>query len=184
MEFRLTELGKIIAQAIEEVQPLAESAGVVVDAGPIDVELVVDSDRLLQVLTNLISNAIKFSSPGKRVTISVSERPTEVLVAVADEGRGIPADKREAIFERFQQVNSGDARDKGGTGLGLPIARTIVQQHGGRLWVESELGRGSTFTFSVPRSSTSSRAGPCSFARMIQPSRPMSGRSSRGQGSR
>ena len=65
-----------------------------------------------------------------------------MLVSVTDEGRGIPGDKLEAIFERFQQVDSSDARQKGGTGLGLPIARRIVQQHGGRIWAESEWGRG------------------------------------------
>lgn len=153
MESRLVSLGDIIAQAAEEMRSLAEGANLVIRSDSTDVELMADRDRLLQVLTNLISNAVKFSNPGGSITITVDERPHEVRVAVSDEGRGIPADKRDAIFERFQQVTFGDAREKGGTGLGLPIARSIVQQHGGRLWVASELGRGSTFTFSLPRGS-------------------------------
>jgi CheY-like chemotaxis protein len=73
-----------------------------------------------------------------------------VVFRVRDQGRGIPADRLESIFERFSQVDSSDARDKGGTGLGLAICRSIVQQHGGRIWVESDMGEGSTFTFTLP----------------------------------
>jgi signal transduction histidine kinase len=69
---------------------------------------------------------------------------------VRDQGRGIPADKLERVFERFQQVNSSDSRDKGGTGLGLPISRTIVEQHGGRMWAESTLGIGTTMIIELP----------------------------------
>jgi signal transduction histidine kinase len=72
------------------------------------------------------------------------------VIAVKDEGRGIPADKLEMVFERFQQVDASDSRQKGGTGLGLAICRSIVQQHGGRMWVESVLGEGSTFLLSLP----------------------------------
>lgn len=150
MERRLTNLGGIIRRAVEGMEPIAEKSGISILAPTVDLELVVDEDRILQVLTNLLSNAVKFSDPGDRVTVSVDISTGEVLVSVRDEGRGIPVDKRETIFERFQQVDSGDARQKGGTGLGLPISRSIIQQHGGRLWVESELGRGSTFTFSLP----------------------------------
>jgi len=73
-----------------------------------------------------------------------------ILIAVKDQGRGIPADKLEIIFERFQQVDASDSRHSGGTGLGLAICRSIVQQHGGRIWVESVLGEGSTFFLSLP----------------------------------
>ncbi len=96
-----------------------------------------DSDRILQVLTNLLSNAIKFSHEGQKVSLSASLNIEDkwVTVCVADSGRGIPEDKIGKIFERFGQVDASDSREKGGTGLGLPICKTIVEQHGGKLWV-------------------------------------------------
>jgi PAS domain S-box-containing protein len=144
-------LARLVGEVLESMQPLAESAGVKLDAAAASTPIVADPDRILQVLTNLVSNAVKFSSPGGIVSVRAEAREDDVLVSVRDEGRGIPGDKLESVFERFQQVDSSDAREKGGTGLGLPIARSIVQQHGGRLWVESELGKGSTFSFTLPR---------------------------------
>ena len=111
-----------------------------------------DPDRVLQTLTNLISNAVKFSAPDSVVLVGVEVRAGAATFRVTDHGRGIPADKRETIFERFQQVDASDSRDKGGTGLGLAICRSIVEQHGGRIWVEETEGGGSTFVFSVPTS--------------------------------
>jgi signal transduction histidine kinase len=102
-------------------------------------------------LTNLISNAIKFSPDGATVWLGADARGEEIVFAVRDEGRGVPPDKLELIFERFQQVDSSDAREKGGTGLGLAICRSIVEQHGGRIWAES-VGDGSTFQFTLPAS--------------------------------
>ena len=109
--------------------------------------------RLLQTLTNLLSNAIKFSSSGSKVWITVKKQGNEIMFMVKDQGRGIPPDKLETIFERFQQVDASDSRKKGGTGLGLAICRHIVEQHGGRIWVKSILGKGSTFFFTIPQSS-------------------------------
>jgi PAS domain S-box-containing protein len=145
------ELARLVREVLESMQSLAESAGVKLEATVGSTPIVADPDRILQVLTNLVSNAVKFSTPGGTVSVRAEARENEVLVSVHDEGRGIPSDKLEAVFERFQQVDSSDAREKGGTGLGLPIARSIVQQHGGRLWAESELGKGSTFSFTLPR---------------------------------
>jgi CheY-like chemotaxis protein len=102
------------------------------------------------VLTNLLSNAIKFSPSGTSVQVTVEPRDGEAVFRVADQGRGIPHDRLESIFERFQQVDSSDSRQKGGTGLGLAICRSIVGQHGGRIWAESEPGEGSTFIFTLP----------------------------------
>jgi len=110
-----------------------------------------DADRVVQVLVNLLSNAAKFSPPDALVEVIVEDRGPNALFQVRDRGRGIPADRLDDIFERFRQVDSSDARDKGGTGLGLAICRTIVQQHGGRIWVASEWGKGSTFFFTLPR---------------------------------
>ncbi|MET1007464.1 MAG: ATP-binding protein [Propionibacteriaceae bacterium] len=109
-----------------------------------------DPDRIVQVLTNLIGNAIKFSPRGGRVTVSSRPVDDAVEFAVTDEGRGIPPDKLSAIFDRFEQVDSSDSRERGGTGLGLTICRDIVRLHGGRIWAESVLGHGATFRFTVP----------------------------------
>jgi CheY-like chemotaxis protein len=104
----------------------------------------------MQMLTNLLSNAIKFSPAGTTVWLSAERWGEQLLVQVKDQGRGIPAEKLESIFERFQQVDVSDSRDKGGTGLGLAICRSIVHQHGGRIWAESTFGHGSTFSFTLP----------------------------------
>lgn len=114
-----------------------------------------DSDRLLQVLTNLLSNAIKFSPPESTVRIHAEATADSLLLKVTDEGRGIPADKLDTIFDRFQQVEPSDARQKGGTGLGLAICRTIVQQHSGSIWAQRNLGPGTTLNVILPRTSRS-----------------------------
>ncbi|NER31148.1 MAG: ATP-binding protein, partial [Symploca sp. SIO1C4] len=111
-----------------------------------------DPDKVVQILTNLLSNGIKFSPPQSKVWLAVEAKGKEVLFTVKDQGRGIPAEKLESVFERFQQVDVSDSRSKGGTGLGLAICRKIVQEHGGCIWVESELAQGSTFYFTLPRS--------------------------------
>lgn len=111
----------------------------------------VDSDRILQMLTNLLSNAIKFSPSGGVIHMEAYySAPGEATIEVRDHGRGIPSDKLELIFGRFQQVDASDARVMGGTGLGLAICRSIVTQHGGRIWAESELGSGARFLFTLP----------------------------------
>ncbi|TVQ62814.1 MAG: PAS domain S-box protein [Spirulina sp. DLM2.Bin59] len=117
---------------------------------PFPIYVWVDPDQILQTLTNLISNAIKFSERDRGIWINVTPHPDQVIFSVHDQGRGIPADKCEAIFGRFQQVDASDSREKGGTGLGLSICREIVQRHGGDIWVTSTLGEGSSFYFSIP----------------------------------
>ncbi len=156
----------LIEKAIETMQVMANRAEInfQVECDP-NLELFLDGDRIIQVLTNLLSNAIKFSPPASTVSISVQGRtlahhppgkldtdpaPSMILFAVQDQGRGIPENKMESIFERFHQVDASDSRKKGGTGLGLAICRSIIQQHGGRIWVESILNEGSTFYFTLP----------------------------------
>jgi signal transduction histidine kinase len=110
-----------------------------------------DPDRVLQMLTNLIGNAIKFSPNGGEIhLVARNLGDGEARIEVHDQGRGIPEDKLEVIFERFQQVDASDSRAMGGTGLGLAICRSIVQQHGGRIWAESAPGRGASFFFTLP----------------------------------
>jgi signal transduction histidine kinase len=130
---------------------MALDTSVVVDVQPYRAHLWGDPDRLVQVLTNLLSNAIKFSQAGATVRLSAHEEDDQLMIVVADSGRGIPPDKLEMIFRRFEQVDASDSRQQGGTGLGLAISRSIVRQHGGRIWAESTLGVGSTFYVSLPR---------------------------------
>jgi signal transduction histidine kinase len=108
-----------------------------------------DERRITQALLNLVGNAIKFTEAGE-VALKASAQDGAFQLAVADTGPGIAAKDQERIFEEFQQVDSSSTRRKGGTGLGLAISKKIVEMHGGRIWVESELGRGSTFLFTLP----------------------------------
>ena len=119
-----------------------------------------DSDRILQVLTNLLSNAIKFSPPDSAVRIHAEATSDAILLKVSDEGRGIPPEKLDTVFERFQQVEPSDARQKGGTGLGLSICRSIVQQHSGSIWAQRNLGPGTTFYVMLPRVTRASDVSP------------------------
>jgi PAS domain S-box-containing protein len=150
LAFRAVQLADIVKQAIEDMQPVADAAGVKLLHDTTKVEITGDPDRLLQVITNLLSNAVKFSPPNSPVSVMLRPGVTGVILSVIDHGRGIPADKLEAIFGRFQQVDASDSRQKGGTGLGLAICRTIVLQHSGRIWAERNPVRGSTFRIFLP----------------------------------
>jgi PAS domain S-box-containing protein len=147
----------LVEQALAEMRGLAVRSKVMLSVGRVDGIVLAHPDRIVQVLTNLLSNAIKFSDPYGTVRLSAETHGNRVRFAVSDQGRGIPPDKLETIFERFQQVDASDSRDKGGTGLGLAICRSIVQQHGGRVWAESTLGQGSTFYVEL-RSASLARA--------------------------
>ncbi len=140
----------LMRESASSVRVLAESAHVVVEAVPAGHAVEVDSGRMVQVFVNLLGNAIKFSSPGSKVVFAAETRGDTIIFTVKDRGRGIPADKLDRVFERFEQVDASDSREKGGSGLGLAICRGIVQQHGGRIWAESELGLGSTFSVELP----------------------------------
>ena len=110
-----------------------------------------DADRILQTLNNLLSNAIKFSPEGSEIHLTARNLDEgEAIIEVRDQGRGIPADKLEHIFDRFRQGDASDSRAMGGTGLGLAICRSIVNQHGGRIWATSVEGQGTTFHFTLP----------------------------------
>jgi signal transduction histidine kinase len=105
----------------------------------------------VQVIVNLLSKALKFSPRGSTVRLRAWQTPDGVEVQVEDQGRGVPESHRGAIFERFRQVESSDAADRRGAGLGLAIAKSIVEMHGGRIGVDSQPGQGSTFWFRIPR---------------------------------
>ncbi|PYN92058.1 MAG: hypothetical protein DMD91_32970 [Candidatus Rokuibacteriota bacterium] len=123
---------------------------VALDVGANVGEIVGDERKVKQVLINLLSNAIKFTPEGGRVTVTAGLADGTVEIVVSDTGIGIAAEDHEAIFEEFRQVGTDYARKREGTGLGLALARRFVELHGGRLWVKSELGQGSTFTFTLP----------------------------------
>jgi signal transduction histidine kinase len=142
-----------MVQAIEGVLSVADEARVQLAIEPAPAHLFGDTDRIVQTLTNLLGNAIKFSSPGTTVTLSGAPSGAEFVFCVSDQGRGIPEEKLGAIFERFSQVDASDSRDKGGSGLGLAICQSIVEAHGGRIWAEANHPAGSRFQFTIPLAS-------------------------------
>ena len=147
------DLESLISQAIDRVLLEAQKSQISIIKNYANCQFLGDSDRILQVLTNLLSNALKFSDPGSKVEIAVSQSAESQLVfSIKDYGRGIPEDRLDTIFERFHQVDASDSRSLGGTGLGLAICRSIVEQHSGKIWVESVFSIGSTFYFSIPLS--------------------------------
>ncbi len=153
LELAPTRVSELVRQAAQIVQVAATQAKVKIDIDvQEDVIVGVDADRIIQVLVNLLGNAVKFSERWGVVSVTVACEDGWALCSVSDNGRGIPEDRLQGIFERFRQVDASDARELGGSGLGLSIARAIVEQHGGRLWVESKLGEGSTFRFTLPLS--------------------------------
>ncbi len=172
LEQEWSDAPALIQTAIEVMSSIADAAGVHLELDCPPVQIWVAPDRIVQVFTNLLSNAIKFSPPKTIVSIEakviddpimhnldrsesvrfVSAIPfQQIHFTIKDRGRGIPIDKLETIFNRFQQVDASDSRDKGGTGLGLAICKSIVEQHHGRIWVESLWGQGSTFFLTLPQ---------------------------------
>ncbi|MGL5805121.1 MAG: hybrid sensor histidine kinase/response regulator [Xenococcaceae cyanobacterium] len=140
----------LITQATEIMRSMAEKARITLQLELVYARLWADPDRILQTLTNLLSNAIKFSEPDTTIWLRAYLKQNRIQIEVRDRGRGIPSDKLNSIFDRFQQVDASDSRQKGGTGLGLAICRQIVEQHDGKIWVESVLGKGSTFYIDLP----------------------------------
>lgn len=146
-------LVKLARRAMRGCAATAESAGLIlVDNMPHDLPPVAgDEGWLLQVFDNLLGNAIKFSPDGGQITVTVEDIGPMERVSIADQGIGIPKDQQERIFERFYQVDGSAQRRFGGVGLGLAIVKRIVEAHGGKVWVESEEGKGSTFHFTIPK---------------------------------
>jgi two-component system, OmpR family, sensor histidine kinase VicK len=141
----------LMVKATEAMQAMAQQHHIQLITEPMVIELWADADYIVQALTNLLSNAIKFSHPQGRVWLTAARsQPQEIQFQIRDEGLGIPTKQLEQIFERFHQVDASNARKRGGTGLGLTICRKIIEQHGGSIWVESAIGKGSAFIFTLP----------------------------------
>lgn len=151
-ELRCTEvsLHEVVLDAVETVHASAQERSIIIDASATPLIVVADKQRLSQVLVNLLGNAIKYSAPESPIKVSVQAEENTAITSIIDEGRGIPSEKVDRIFDRFAQVEKSDAIDRGGYGLGLAICKEIVQKHGGEIGVVSEVGKGSTFWFSLP----------------------------------
>ncbi|MBV9495219.1 MAG: PAS domain S-box protein [Acidobacteria bacterium] len=146
-------LRTIVEQAVDGVAPIGRQQDIRLEIEDGDATVVADAFRVQQVLVNLLSNAVKFSPPHSTVRLGIVTEGTMAKVCVSDSGRGVPETDLRRIFERFRQVEASDSRSKGGTGLGLAIAKAIIEQHGGKIGVESEEGKGSTFWFTLPLAS-------------------------------
>lgn len=140
----------LLHEAVDSVRSLADDRKIALVVKADEVDAYADNHRMLQILINLLSNAIKFSPENSQIIVSAKHDGSVVHVAVQDFGRGIPADKLQAVFERFEQTKVSDATVKGGTGLGLAICKALVELHGGQIGVTSQEGKGSTFFFTVP----------------------------------
>lgn len=160
LDMRELDLGALVAAAIESNEGFAAQHRVTLRlvAPQESLRVRADADRLTQVLTNLISNAVKFSPAEGQVEIEVARRGERLRVEVRDHGQGIPAEFHDRIFQKFSQADSSDTRQKGGTGLGLNISKAIVERLGGEIGFESAAGAGTTFHFELPGVTTASAA--------------------------
>jgi len=152
MEYKLTDIVKIIDASFKTFEIQATEKNILLSRDSIEKNLpkvYIDSDKIFLVLSNLISNAMRYTPMGGRIEISAEHSGNKVFVSVKDNGKGIPKKYHEIIFEKFSQIKD-DIMSLGGAGLGLAISKEIVKAHGGRLWVDSEEGKGSTFTFTLP----------------------------------
>ncbi len=154
------ELHLLFRDVAESLAPIADTAGIRLVVREVPHQVLGDADRIQQALVNLIGNAVKFTPAGGRIVLDAHRSGEDVEVTVRDQGRGIPADQLEAIFERFHQVDAELDTAKGGTGLGLTITRHIIEGHGGRIWVESAPHEGTTFHFTLPALGAGTRPSP------------------------
>lgn len=151
---REVNLAEVLREAADRFRPAAGRMGLAMElALPVrPVYAYLDADRVEQVVVNLVDNAFKYTPAGGSVSLGLERREDGALViSVRDTGQGMPKDEVEMIFERFYRLDKGRSRRTGGTGLGLAIVRQIVEAHGGRVWAESEPGKGSTFFVALPR---------------------------------
>jgi signal transduction histidine kinase len=151
MEIDDVDLQPLFEKSMESVRPVADDQMISIVCAPTALRVRADADRIVQVLVNLLSNALKFSPAGSEVGVWAEARGSnQVRIFVRDRGTGIPVEDHLRIFERFAQVETSDQRGTGGTGLGLAICKAIVEHHGGSIGVDSAPGEGSTFWFELP----------------------------------
>ena len=150
-----TDLNTIVSEAADRVRPNAPGHPITLALEIGMPALSADRDKLTQVVANLLSNAVKYSPTGGEIVVTTALEGSDIHLTVHDKGMGIPADMLEVIWERYSRVDSDASRGIQGTGLGLPIVRQIVNMHGGRVWAESEVGRGSLFHVMLPLAANS-----------------------------
>jgi PAS domain S-box-containing protein len=144
------DINEVLTEAVSRAVPSAATVEFKSDLDPRLPIVAGDRDRLIQVVSNLVNNAVKYSPDGGTVTLSSRVEGHFALISVTDTGIGIPPDEIGHVFERFRRVRSGAAQSIPGTGLGLTIVKQIVEMHGGKIWVESAVGHGSSFHFTIP----------------------------------
>jgi len=149
---KAVQVAALVRQAVDVVSPPAVNANVTLEISvPASLRpVMVDPDRIVQAIINLLSNAVKFAPPHSTVTTTVTGSDHMITIAVADQGEGIAPENLNRLFQKFQQVDSSSSRRTGGTGLGLAITKALVEQHGGRIFVDSELHKGTRFSFTLP----------------------------------
>ena len=153
LDLKLVSLSEVIQRSVETVRMMAESRGVVLILAPLPEPMPpvrADALRVQQILWNLLSNAIHFTPQQGRVVLRVERAPERYLVSVEDDGIGIPESELPHVFERFRQVDGSATRGHAGMGIGLALARSLVELHGGTIWASSVVGQGSRFTFALP----------------------------------
>lgn len=150
-------ISHVIDQSLEAVAGLANNKSIQLEKESTDEELIIDVDRIRRVIINLLSNAIKFSPKGSGIRVESVLGPGDWELRVIDQGRGIPADHKDAIFEMYRQLKATDSQGRLGFGIGLPICKLIVEAHRGQIGVHSEVDKGSTFWFRLPISELDSQ---------------------------
>lgn len=150
MELKNIPVLTVINRSLDAVRPIAEKQNISFEVPDTQEYVHADEDRLIQVMVNLLGNAVKYSPEGQPVVISVNRLAEMVEVRVTDRGRGVPEELKDAIFERFKQVDADDHKIRGGSGLGLAISKALIEQQGGLIGVDSDEGKGSSFWFRIP----------------------------------
>ncbi len=171
---RTCDLRALMDEVADSLEQIARAKGVGVVVEHADVEVWCDGDRVIQALINLVGNALKFAPAGTPIVLDAAVVGDEVEVSVRDQGRGIPADQLDQVFDRFHQVDPFEDQARGGgAGLGLTITRHIVEAHGGRIWVESVPGAGTVFSFTLPAAQPPPRAVPTRDVPQGRPEQPL-----------
>ena len=158
LSWQWVDLRELVVEQVNKSKALTQRHTLRVDAPPYSVRNRVDATRVTQAVNNLITNAIKYSPQGGDILVKLEERVSEVVITVRDQGVGIPKDKLSRLFQPFYRVQQAETQQVEGLGLGLAVTRAIVEAHGGKIWAESEVGKGSLFGFSVPKQEAGGRS--------------------------
>jgi len=143
------DVASVARNVVEKTEKRFQTHRVSLDVGKKLPTVIADPTRLEMILRNLLNNAVKYATEGTEIRVAVRRNSNDIVVSVSDEGPGIPVEEQSRLFQAFERLEMGSPRSKG-LGLGLLVCRRLVEAHGGRIWLESEVGKGSTFYFSIP----------------------------------